>query len=66
MFHTRDEAAGILRVHVRTVDRLIADGLLKASKGPGKNGAVRIADEALADYVERSTLVPTESEAAAS
>ena len=41
---TRSETAAVLRVHVATVDRLVRDGLLKASKW---GGTVRISRAAV-------------------
>lgn len=58
MLLTKYEVAERLRVHPHTVDRMIKDGRLKAIKNgdPGKNGAVRISEEALAEYLANSVV----------
>ncbi|MBA9003707.1 helix-turn-helix domain-containing protein [Thermomonospora cellulosilytica] len=56
---TRAEVAATLRVHERTVDRYVRQGLLKAIKAPGPNGSVRISEESLKEYLESQTVQPS-------
>jgi excisionase family DNA binding protein len=49
---TRDEAAEVLRIHVRTLDRLIQRGELPAVRvGGNKRGRVRVTRAALEAYI---------------
>jgi hypothetical protein len=65
VLYTKAETAEQLRKSQRTVDRYIRDGLLKATKGPGRNGNVMISDAAIAEYLKRQEIVPAEPEPAA-
>lgn len=57
-FLTVDEVAAILRVSRWSVSRYIRAGALKAVKGDGPNGPVRVPVGALAAYIEAHTIHP--------
>lgn len=57
MLLTLAEVAERLRVHEVTVRRYIRQGRIKAMKGPGRAGHVRISEEALAEYLEQQAVV---------
>ena len=59
-FLTVDEFAASMKVSRWTVGRLIKSGELKAVKGEGRNGSVRIPVTSHADYIERHTVNTTE------
>jgi excisionase family DNA binding protein len=50
LLHTRNEAVALLRISVRTLDRLIADGQLAVCKIGSR---VLIADQEIARFVKR-------------
>lgn len=53
------EAATILRYATSTVYRLVEEGKLRAVKGDGVRGGVRVPAEAVEDYVRyRLTVIP--------
>jgi excisionase family DNA binding protein len=53
---TRLEVAGLLRISVATVDRMIIDGRLRAIKSGSSHAAhVRIPEDAVAEYVREHT-----------
>lgn len=59
---TFSEVCDRLRMSPKSVRKLILSGELEASRvgsnGIGGNGAYRISEEALADYLERNKVVP--------
>jgi excisionase family DNA binding protein len=67
VYLSRHEAAKVLNVHVATIDRHIRAGLIKAEKGPGRLGAIRISEESVAEYVkQQETFVPVTADQASS
>jgi excisionase family DNA binding protein len=51
--YTRNEAARLLRIGVRTIDRRIAEGALQCHRlGDGPRAPVRISAEQLAEYLK--------------
>lgn len=54
MLLTVAEAAKRLRVHPDTVRRRVRAGLLRASKAPGKAGHIRVAEEAIEEFLDAS------------
>lgn len=57
---TVDEVADLLRVSRWSIGRYIKSGDLKATKAPGKKGAVRIPVSALAAYIDEHTVTAEE------
>jgi excisionase family DNA binding protein len=58
-FLTRKEVAKYFRVHERTVERWIRDGLLKAYKlGKGKTALLRIPKSEVKKFLEKSKSHP--------
>ncbi len=54
---TRKEIAKMLRVHERTVERWIQNGLLKAYKlGEGKTASLRILKSEVKKFLEKSKI----------
>ena len=56
---TAGEVCERLGISQRTLFRLIRSGRLTAIKtGPAKNARIRVSEEDLADYIERSKVQP--------
>lgn len=60
-FLTVDEVADLLRVSRWSVSRYIEAGDLRAIKADGRNGAVRIPESGLEDYLRAHTVTARET-----
>lgn len=58
---TVNEVADVLRVSRFSVKRYIDAGELEAVKADGRNGAVRIPERGLRDYIQRHTVTARET-----
>jgi len=56
-FYTRQEVAKILRVHVRTIDRWLENGILNGYKfGNGTNAKIRIDKKKVDEFIRSSQI----------